>query len=257
MARKKVKIDKKSVGISEIELNNGQVKGLPKNPRFIKDDKFDKLVQSVKDFPEMLELRPIVVDENMVILGGNMRYRACKVAGMQKIAVTIADGLSIEQKREFLIKDNASGGEWDWDAILADWSEDPLEAWMLDMPTQEKTETEKLSELKFESIYYEPEIKPNITLSDCLDLTKYNAKINAINEMDLSKEQKEVLKMFAYRFIKIDFENVANYYYFNAGNEEQKAIERLRLVLVDGGIEGFIEDDLLRVMETIEEWKNL
>ena len=75
--------------------------------------------------------------------------------------------------------------------------------------------------------------------------------------MKLTDEQKEVLKMFAFRFIKIDFENVANYYYFNAGNEEQKAIERLRLVLVDGGIEGFIEDDLLKIMETIGEWNTL
>lgn len=253
----KVKISRRHVGIKDIELNNGQLEGLPKNPRFIKDDKFDKLVKSINDFPEMLEIRQIVVDENMIILGGNMRYRACKVAGLNKIPVTIVDGLKIEQKREFLIKDNASGGEWDWESILAEWADDPIDTWMLDIPTNQKTETEKLSELKFESIYYEPEIKPNITLSDCLDLTKYRAKVNAIEEMDLSEDQKEVLKMFAYRFIKIDFENVANYYYFNASNEEQKAIERLRLVLVDGGIEGFIEDDLLRVMETVEGWANL
>ena len=257
MKKGKITISRKSLGIKDIELNNGQLKGLPKNPRFIKDEKFDKLVQSVKDFPEMLEIRPIVVDENMIILGGNMRYRSCKVAGMQKIPVTIVDGLNIAQKREFLIKDNASGGEWDWESIIAEWGEDPLDSWMLDIPTNEKTETEKLSELKFESIYYEPKIKPEITLADCLDLTKYNAKINAIDKMKLSKDQKDVLKMFAYRFIKIDFENVANYYYFNAGNEEQKAIERLRLVLVDGGIDGFIEDDLLKVMETIGEWKTL
>jgi ParB/Sulfiredoxin domain len=247
----------KIVKITEIELNNGQVKGLPKNPRFIKDSNFDKLVVSVKEFPEMLDIRPIVVDENMVILGGNMRYRACKVAGMQEIPIIVAENLTIDQKREFLIKDNVSGGDWDWEQITADWGNDPIEKWGLEDLTPEKTETEKLSALKFESIYYEPKIKPDITLADCLDLTKYNAKIKAIDKMKLSKEQKEVLKMFAYRFIKIDFESVANYYYFNAGNEEQKAIERLRLVLVDGGIDGFIEDDLLKIMETIGEWKTL
>jgi len=250
-------IRSETVQITDIDLNNGQVEGLPKNPRFIKDDKFDKLVLSVTDFPEMLLIRPIVVDENMVILGGNMRYRACKVAGLKEIPIIVAENLTIDQKKEFLIKDNVSGGDWDWDQITADWGNEPLEKWGLEDLTPEKTETEKLSELKFESIYYEPKIKPEITLSDCLDLTKYNAKIKAIEKMKLTDEQKEVLKMFAYRFIKIDFENVANYYYFNAGNEEQKAIERLRLVLVDGGIEGFIEDDLLKIMETIGEWNTL
>ena len=87
-----------------------QIKPNENNPRLIKDDKFKKLVKSIQDFPEMLELRPIVVNSDMLILGGNMRYRALKEAGAKEVPVIIADKLTEEQQREFLIKDNVSGG---------------------------------------------------------------------------------------------------------------------------------------------------
>lgn len=112
--------------ITDIKLN-------PNNPRLIKDDKFKKLVQSIKDFPEMLDIRPIVVNKDMIILGGNMRFRACKEAGIKEIPVIVTD-LSEEKQREFLIKDNTSGGEWDWDMIANEWDADELEAWGLDLP---------------------------------------------------------------------------------------------------------------------------
>lgn len=112
--------------ITEIKLN-------PNNPRLIKDDKFKKLVQSIKDFPEMLDIRPIVVNKDMIILGGNMRYRACKEAGIKEIPVIVTD-LSEEKQREFLIKDNTSGGEWDWDMLANEWDTEELEAWGLDLP---------------------------------------------------------------------------------------------------------------------------
>ena len=90
------------------------IKVNPDNPRIIRDEKFAKLVQSVKDFPEMLEIRPIVVNKDMIILGGNMRFKACKAAGIKEIPVIIAENLTREQESEFLIKDNVSGGEWEW-----------------------------------------------------------------------------------------------------------------------------------------------
>ena len=164
----------------------------------------------------------------------------------------LADEWTEEKRQEFVIKDNVGFGEWDWDELNADWDLQQLEEWGLDIP--EKTDTERLSELKFESIYYEPEEKPNINLSDCIDTEKFDVKIEAIENSDLSDEKKNVLKMFAYRFLKIDFENVANYYFFNADEEEQKVMERLRLVLCDSGLNGFIEDDILRAHEEIEGW---
>jgi hypothetical protein len=111
--------------ISEIKLN-------PNNPRLIKDDKFKKLVQSIKDFPEMLDIRPIVVNQDMIILGGNMRYKACKEAGLKEIPIIKTD-LTEDQQREFLIKDNTSGGEWDWEVLANEWDNEQLEAWGLDL----------------------------------------------------------------------------------------------------------------------------
>ena len=110
------------------------IKPNPNNPRLIKDDKFKKLCQSLKDFPEMLELRPIVVNRDHIILGGNMRYKAAKEIGLKEIPVTIAD-LTPEQEREFLIKDNTSGGEWDWEVLANEWDYEELEEWGLDVPT--------------------------------------------------------------------------------------------------------------------------
>ena len=120
-----------------------EIKPNPNNPRLIKDDKFKKLCQSIKDFPEMLELRPIVVNKDHIILGGNMRYKAAKEIGLKEIPVTIAD-LTPEQEREFLIKDNVSGGEWDWEVLANEWDNEELEAWGLDIPSFEvENETEQ------------------------------------------------------------------------------------------------------------------
>jgi len=93
------------------KININKIKLNPNNPRLIKDDKFAKLVQSIKDFPEMLEIRPIVVNNDMIILGGNMRFKACKEAGLKEVSIIKASNLSEEKQREFLIKDNISGGE--------------------------------------------------------------------------------------------------------------------------------------------------
>jgi|13_taG_2_1085334.scaffolds.fasta_scaffold15759_2 DNA modification methylase len=103
------------------------------NPRVIRGNKFDKLVNSIKEFPEMLKLRPIVIDEDNIILGGNMRYKACVEAGLKDIPVKVAKGLTEEQKKEFIIKDNVGFGEWDWDILANDWSEKQIEEWGLDV----------------------------------------------------------------------------------------------------------------------------
>lgn len=110
------------------------VKLAPNNPRVIKSDKFKKLVSSIKEFPEMLSLRPIVVDNDMVVLGGNMRLRACREAGLTEVPVLRASEFTEEQKKEFVIKDNSSFGEWDWDVLANEWSITELADWGLDIP---------------------------------------------------------------------------------------------------------------------------
>jgi hypothetical protein len=116
----------KKVKITEVITN-------PNNPRLIKDDKFKKLVKSIQDFPDMLNVRPIVVNKDMVVLGGNMRLKAIKEAGIKEINVDIVDW-NEQQQKEFIIKDNASFGEWDWDDLANNWDAQELTEWGLDIP---------------------------------------------------------------------------------------------------------------------------
>ena len=110
------------------------IKANPNNPRLIKDDKFHKLVKSIQEFPEMLKLRPIVINEDMVVLGGNMRLKACKEAGLKEVPVILAADLTEEQQREFIIKDNVGFGEWDWGMVANEWNTEDIQNWGLDIP---------------------------------------------------------------------------------------------------------------------------
>jgi DNA modification methylase len=147
-----------------------QVKENPSNPRFIKDSKFKKLVQSIKAFPEMLEKRPIVVDEDMVVLGGNMRLKACKSAGLFEVWVDIAEGWSQEQKDEFIIKDNVGFGEWDWDILANEWDVNLLDEWGLDLPPMfDDPEPEAT-----EDDYEEPEqMQVDVVLGDLVEIGEH------------------------------------------------------------------------------------
>ena len=120
-------------------MNINEIKPNPNNPRIIKDDKFKKLVKSIQDFPQMLELRPIVIDENNIVLGGNMRLKACIEAGLKDVPVKQAKELTEEQKKEFIIKDNVGFGEWSWDDLANNWDEQLLTEWGLDIPNFDAT----------------------------------------------------------------------------------------------------------------------
>jgi hypothetical protein len=119
-----------SLPISKVRPNSD-------NPRYIKDEKFKKLVQSLRDFPEMANVRPIVVNTEMVVLGGNMRLKAMQEAGWSEVPVKIVDW-SEEKQREFIIKDNVGFGEWDWDELANTWDAEELNEWGLDVPFVEK-----------------------------------------------------------------------------------------------------------------------
>lgn len=119
MKTEKIKIEK-------VKLN-------PNNPRIIKDDKFHKLVESIKTFPKMLEIRPIVVNNDMIVLGGNMRLKACIEAGLKEIHVIKASDLTEDEQKQFIIKDNVGFGEWDWEMLANEWSEVDLSEWGLDV----------------------------------------------------------------------------------------------------------------------------
>jgi DNA modification methylase len=150
-----------------IKLN--KIKFNSNNPRTIKDIKFKKLVNSIKEFPEMLEKRPIVVDENYIVLGGNMRTKACKEAGLKEVWVDVVDNWSEEQKKEFIIKDNSGFGEWDWDILANEWDVDKLNDWGLDLPPMfdEVLEAE-------EDDYTEPDnIQVDVVLGDLIEIGEH------------------------------------------------------------------------------------
>jgi hypothetical protein len=118
--------------IQNVPINT--VKANPNNPRIIKDDKFAKLVKSINEFPQMLNLRPIVVNDDMVVLGGNMRLKACKEAGLKEIPIIKASELTEQQQKAFIVKDNVGYGEWDWNDLANNWDADQLQDWGLDIP---------------------------------------------------------------------------------------------------------------------------
>lgn len=207
--------------------------------------------------------RSILIDKNNRIIGGNGVVEVAGQIGLENVRIVESDGTEIiavkrtdidldsKQGREMALADNATASAdlaWDYEAIRQELDEKIMKDYGIKMP--EIKSTEALSAIEYNSCYYEPKDLPKIKLTDCINFDKFNAKLEALNEYNLTDEQKATLKWFAYRFLKIDFENVANYYAFNASEEEKKAIERLRLVLVDGGVNGFIEDELLRIVNT-------
>jgi len=154
--------------VTKVKINS--IKTNPKNPRLIKDDKFRKLVNSIKEFPQMLELRPIVVDENNIILGGNMRHKACIEAGLKEVYIVQAKDLTELQKDEFIVKDNVGFGEWDWDILANEWDTEKLTDWGLDLPLDVSVQ-----ELEAEEDNYEipNEITTDIVLGDLFEIGEH------------------------------------------------------------------------------------
>jgi hypothetical protein len=149
-----------------------QVKSNPNNPRLIKDAKFKKLVKSVQEFPEMLELRPIVVDENMIVLGGNMRLKACIEAGLKEVWIEVAN-LTEQQKKEFTIKDNVGFGEWEWDMLANEWDSVQLAEWGLDV-WQNEDDIEDIEEV----IDFNESVNFIIKCNDLKQLEEMQTKLN-------------------------------------------------------------------------------
>lgn len=168
--------------MQKVKIN--KIKVNPNNPRFIKDDKFKNLVKSIKEFPEMLSLRPVVVNKDMIILGGNMRFKAAKEAGLKEIPILIANNITQEQEREFLIKDNTSGGEWDWDILANEWDTDELNDWGLETPDTwgEVLEAE-------EDDYTEPDnLKVDVVLGDLIEIGEHRLLCgDSTNSDDVAK----------------------------------------------------------------------
>ena len=207
----------------------------PDNPRVIRDEKFKKLVQSLRDFPQMLELRPIVVNAQRIVLGGNMRLKACEAAGLLEVPVIIADALTPEQEREFIIKDNVSFGEWDWDILANQWELDTLIEWGLDLPQFDELDSEDEEDNPYSINIAAPVYKPTKeqpALRELYNTQKADALVASINGAAIPDDVKAFLRAAAARHIVFDYHNVAEYY-AHAPSDIQELMEASALVIID------------------------
>jgi len=166
------------------------IKANPTNPRIIKDDKFQKLVTSIKEFPEMLEARPIVVNPDMVVLGGNMRLKACKAAGLTEAPVYVATWEESKAK-QFIVKDNVGFGQWDWDILANEWDTSELNEWGLDV-WQPEAEIDMSVLDDAEDVDH---LADDVRRAVCIDFNTDDHAVVSAKVAALKKEGKDVGKM--------------------------------------------------------------
>lgn len=248
--------------LSQLHPNDGQIEGVPRNPRLITEEEFAKLKKSLKNFHKMLALRPIVVDEGMNILGGNMRYQAlkklaedgavCQVFDIRGALVSyykfedeipdewvkVATDLTADEKMEFIVKDNEERGQWDYDLLANEWDAEKLREWDIeaanwdaDVNTEEKPDNEYSRKVEIPT--YEPSGKL-VNINECIDTTKYEELCKRIKATDMPSDVREFLIHAAQRHIVFDYEKIADFY-ANAGKNIQQLFEDSALVIIDIG----------------------
>lgn len=168
---------------SNMPIKLSSIKANTANPRLIKDSRFKKLVQSIQEFPKMMELRPLVIDDNRVIIGGNMRFRALKFLDYTEVPdkwVKKASDLTDEERSRFIVADNVGFGESDWNELATNWKTDDLEHWGLEVPEFGKMDLEPTgSTISFQKSNL-PVIK--ITFKTVAQMQRAEAEIKAIVE---------------------------------------------------------------------------
>lgn len=222
--------------IDKIKIN-------PENPRSISPEKFKKLKESIKAFPRMLDVRPIVYDENNIVLGGNMRLLALQELVKNK-EIEVKDNwfvcvkdLSEAQKKEFIIKDNLGYGEWDWEMIKIGWDLALLGKWGLDIPNMDDIYTRNINIPIYEPKGERPQI------SEMLDEKKVNELVEKVKESNIDEEIKAFLIKACYRHYVFNYSKIAEYY-AHSSSEVKDIMEKLALVIIDykKAIEnGFVE----------------
>jgi hypothetical protein len=237
------------IKVKDLKNNTGQIEGLPKNPRVLKDDKFIKLKKSLEDDPEMLELREVIAYDNngeLIVICGNMRLKALKELGIKEVPTKILPSdTPIEKLKAYTIKDNVSFGDHDW-SLLSEWDSEQLEEWGLEVPNSQNEND--IYTTKVESPIYEPkEEKPKE--ENLYNLEKYEDLMIKINNSKLSDKEKLFLQLAATRHIEFNYKNVAEYY-AHSEKEVQELMEDSALVIID--YNKAIELGFVKLFETFE-----
>lgn len=216
------------VKVETIEMNISDIAEYKSNPRTISKKDFAVLKKSLKDFPSMLDVREIVVDENGVILGGNQRYKALQAMGKTKVKVKKVTGWSDEEKREFVIKDNIANGAWDNDKLANEWDKNKLEEWGLPLKIASSSDYKELLEVSIP--YYTPaENCPEST--ELADLSEVEELNSIITKLKPEKGLESLLRARAAFFAEFNFQKIADYY-AHADKKTQEVMKRLGLVVV-------------------------
>ena len=216
------------IKVEVIEMDINDLIPSQKNPRTISKKDFNILKKSLKDFPAMLKLREIVVDENNRVLGGHQRIKALQAQGKTKVMVKKAIGLTEEQKDEFMIKDNIANGDWDNDKLANEWDKNKLEEWGLPLKIASSSDYKELLEVSIP--YYTPaeECPESHELADLSEVEELNSMITALKP---EKGLESLLRARAAFFAEFDFQKIADYY-GHADEKTQELMRRLGLVIV-------------------------
>lgn len=216
------------IKVETIEMNLADIAEYKSNPRTISKKDFATLKKSLKDFPSMLDVREIVVDENGVILGGNQRYKGLMALGKTKVKVKRVSGWTDEQKREFVIKDNIANGDWDNDKLANEWDKDKLAEWGLPLKVASSGDYKELLDVSIP--YYTPAEKaPEI--GDLADTSETDELAEEIVNTTMPESLRKVMLMRAAFFTEFDFQKIADYYAY-ADKDTQALMKRLGLVIV-------------------------
>lgn len=240
--------------IGKIETNHGQIDGLPKNPRVLRDEQYKRLKKSIEDNPEMLTLRELLVYPHggkYVVIGGNMRLRILQDLGEKLVPCKIiAEDTSVDKLRAYTIKDNTSGGEWDWDDLANEWDEAELDAWGLEFPVGMDAAGDEEDEnynRKIEVPIYEP-TGEDVPVNALTDTAKYDGLVDEIRKAKIDSEIKDFLLTAATRHIVFDYAKIADFY-ANATPEVQSLMERSALVIID--FDKAVENGFVKMTEEI------
>ena len=190
-------METKTIKIKDLATNDGQIDGLPKNPRQIRDHRYEKLKKSIENAPEMLQLRELLVYPHggkFVIIGGNMRYRACKELGYKELPCKVLDAETpVEKLRQYAIKDNENFGEYDWDVVANEWDTAELEDWGVELPVWDESADKDYSAKELDADDFPDKVEIKFQFSQ----EEWQFVNGALSKIDANKE-KAILKLLKY-----------------------------------------------------------
>ena len=217
-----------NIEVKTLEARIDELQFTEKNPRTISKKDFATLKRSIKDFPSMMKVREVVVDENFRVLGGHQRIKALQAQGKTKVLVKQVIGWTEEQKDEFLIKDNIANGDWDTDKLANEWDKTKLEEWGLPLKIASNTDYKELLDVSIP--YYTPaEEAPD--MEELWNPEEYNSLVDEINRYKVDKPLADMMRARAAFFADFNFQKIADYY-AHADENVKELMRMLGLVIV-------------------------